>query len=946
MTSALYTSDYDTTYSTLYAGTYEGTYETLYTLAYELATYTGTVFVNYASLYLASYETDFTNAYEEAYDIITKYSGTFISEYAITTYESDFEGLIYQESYEIDYELTYTSDYLVTYQRTYGTFDGSYDLEYQTDYLIDYVLLSYEKSYAGPTVGYNVSYGGDFTVSYLSSDYSANFNVLYNTENFDISYAGPTYDGTTKYIGNYLASYTSTDYERTYGTPLYEQNYSHTYQRDYDSVVYDAGPYILTYELLYDEPGFGFGAAGSYTATYSGLYVSQYLRDYTGTYIKEFTAAEYNPTVFSDYSAEYGSVYDITYETTYTQDYILQFGQAYNADTYTTDFILPYEQTYETSGQYQETFTSVYQKAFEAPFIGSYSGSYAVEYIGTYESSYEDDEYTTEYTGSVETPYELIYDVDYSTNYSGEFDVLYEGDFVSSYAKDYTGVKTELFESPLAGLRAKPSVAGLAALPEKLFTVYMPRPFELEITNNGNFNYKNLIEYFKTIGTIPAQLKLQLFEYRSRISAFDQEAQRAFADAIKNIEKTIETITGIFPKVFDRLKNWEHEMEYKVREFMKNIELWLVQRMIRALTKIPFVSTFLSIFNFPIPGLGLRILDYFIDKENFKKVLKEKYKQVEKAIGAIDPKMIEIYAERGIEAIEYKIEEIYNRIVQWIKNILNVTVIDIVNAIWSFLTKIPIIGSIIKALGILIDPSISLNKIFDAIWDAAVAKYKAIKKQIEDIYKSFKKKDGKGGSVKDSDKKLIVKLKDMADKLLDGLIDQILNIPIPLFGTVGKVMGINWKEEVKKFKVHIKENVLVRVKEAWADLMDKIRRFFSGAFLKKFYDLILSLPSMILKMFPILGTILKAIEMVIDICTGRFPVGTAMKLIFPQAFNLMKLVYSILPDNIRVEYTKYGYEGIPIRKTNMSMGDIIDKANIKTDLVPAGVSRLPKVELP
>ena len=770
-------------------------------------------------------------------------------------------------------------------------------------------------------------------------EYESEYSSLYTTtyqRMFESVYSGgydsTTYDGTgfATFSYPYTTTYDAADYALSYVVEeyltTYDSLFSGNYNTDYDNGTFTGPIFSSNYDQGYSQTAY----ATTYTgAPGGGGGTTPYVADYQGSYSNTFTA-QYD----ADYQGEFAGIYQTGYSQLYVvSDYVT---------SYTTDF----------AGQYDVTYDSTYTNDVGGSFDSIYAG---VQELYTTATVYQSDtgeqydsDYTVDYTQTVETPYAVTYESDYATDYTGDFEGQayeslynrsYEGSFVQNIFPTVPRPEEVAAAAAIEAAEKTKSSRIKIPLPDKLFTIYLPRPFELQCSPNGNIDFKNILDYFKRIGDLPAQLKLQFFEYRRRIIEFSKEIQEEFAKAIKEIEEFIDKVTGIFPKVFEKLKNWEHEMEYKVREFLKNIEMWLVQRIIRALAKIPFLNAFLKILNLPIPGLApLRILDYFIDRPAFKKALREKYEKVKAFVKIIDPELIKLFAELGMQYIEYEIEEMYNRIIQWIKNKLNITLIDIVNALWKFLCKIPIIGTIIKALGILLDPTISLEKIFQAYWDMAMAKIKAIRDRIKKIYEGFKKKPGEKGheAVTDFKKKLIVKLKELADKILDELVDAILNIKIPLFGTVGKVLKINWKEEKKASKVHIKVSIMARIKEAWHDLMDKIRRFFAGGFLKKLYDLILKLPGLILKMFPILRTIIKAISIVVAIIIGGFPICVVMKAIFPQAFDLMKLLYGLLPSFIRVEYAKYGYEGVPVPKLNLSMSEIIEKENVSTKVVPAG----------
>lgn len=431
--------------------------------------------------------------------------------------------------------------------------------------------------------------------------------------------------------------------------------------------------------------------------------------------------------------------------------------------------------------------------------------------------------------------------------------------------------------------------------------LYLPKPVTLECDANGKLTIKNMEEYFKTLGTIPSQLKTQIPKLGYG------ECSNDLINAVILIEKVIDEVTGILmTDVFKKIKSKEQEMEYKVREFIKEIDVWFQKKIVEILVKIVSIiaAPIVNVLNMPLPFLSSidlidettgqvtkyrpRVLDFFTKqgKVRIKLAMAETIEDVEKFFKTIDEEVTELFAgEWNIKSPEHQSEELWQKALDWINKVLNDFMIAAINALVKFLEKIPIIGQLIKALGPLIDPTKPLEQQFKDLWKRFKEKYK---KERDDFL------SGKT-------------LENLASKILDDFIDTILNFPIPIFGTLGKLLGINVKKEERKYKIQMKEKLLARIKDGWNNAMEKIRRFFAGGWIKMINDILLKLPGWILKRFPIVGKIFKLIQTIVDVCTGKIPVCQVVKTILSPIFDLFKIVLNFLPlECFEIVYTEYG----------------------------------------
>ena len=410
--------------------------------------------------------------------------------------------------------------------------------------------------------------------------------------------------------------------------------------------------------------------------------------------------------------------------------------------------------------------------------------------------------------------------------------------------------------------------------------IYLPVVPKLECDSKGHISFKQFDTFFRTIGSIPTQLKLQS-------NNLPESCSGSLLKAVDDIVKLINDISGILMSdVFKNLKSLEQELELKARELMKDIEVFFQKKLVE------IISTILGILGIPNPlEIPIPFLDNCVIKDLFTKDGKKKVKA---AIAADVEKIKKFFGEDGawdgtfgIKSIEHEVENLWHKAINWINKFLNDFNYNAIMAIIHALEKIPIIGQAIKALESFVDPTVELDKMFEKAWDKLKAD---VKKAKEDLL---------SGKV----------FEDLGNKLIDQFINTILGISIPFVGTLGDIMGIDLKEEFKKFKIHMKENILHKIKDQWKVTMEKVRRFLHGGLIGKINDILLKAPGWILKQFPIVGKIFKVTQDIVDILTGKNPLTTCdvLNILLKPIFNLGSVIYGMIPDCIQVEQTEYGY---------------------------------------
>ena len=425
--------------------------------------------------------------------------------------------------------------------------------------------------------------------------------------------------------------------------------------------------------------------------------------------------------------------------------------------------------------------------------------------------------------------------------------------------------------------------------------VYVPEIPGLQCDASGKISFRQLEDYFVGISKIISQLKLQA-------KFIQDECGKELIQAIRDIEKLVDDITGILmTDVFKKIKSKEQEMKYKVREFMKEIDVFFQKKIVEALLKILSILGIPNPLTIPIPFItAVTLIDEAGNPVRYQPVVKDFFtkegKVKIKAALAEDIESIRKFfgdgkydGTLGIKSPEHEAEEFWQKALAWMKELLSDFIGACINAMIGLLTKIPIIGPIIKKLGVFIDPT------------------KSIKEQLKLQYEEFKKKIKKAKEDVLSGKAA----EDLGEKLLNQLIDFVLNLPIPLFGTLGNLIGFDKEQRKKKETVHSKEELWHRIEDAFEDAMEKIKKFFQGDLIAKIHDIILKAPGWILQQFPIVKKIVKAIKLIIDICRGKVSICVVLNIILKPIFSIPDAILKLIPNCIEVKRTKYGLEPNP-----------------------------------
>ena len=148
--------------------------------------------------------------------------------------------------------------------------------------------------------------------------------------------------------------------------------------------------------------------------------------------------------------------------------------------------------------------------------------------------------------------------------------------------------------------------------------VYVPEVPNLECGPNGQISFRQMEDYFVGISKIISQLKLQA-------KFIQDECGKELIQAIRDIEKLVDDITGILmTDVFKKIKSKEQEMKYKVREFMKEIDVFFQKKIVEALLKIISILGIPNPLTIPIPFItAVTLIDAAGNPVRYQPVVKD-----------------------------------------------------------------------------------------------------------------------------------------------------------------------------------------------------------------------------------------------------------------------------------------------------------------------------------
>ena len=228
-------------------------------------------------------------------------------------------------------------------------------------------------------------------------------------------------------------------------------------------------------------------------------------------------------------------------------------------------------------------------------------------------------------------------------------------------------------------------------------------------------NLGNLTDFGRGLGSIPAQLG-------GIVDCVAEGLQQQIAQAIDNLLSTLRRIMGALnfslpDPLFSTIQLPEFEFDLRMRALWNEFKLYLHEKLIDLLSKIPGLSFILNLLKVPIPFLsGVYLTDVFTAEGRARifAAIQAQLARVQAALGL--PWNLEFTGELTLKMPDFNIVNIINRIFSEIQKALS-------NIIWTALTAITKITKPIEKiwqlLGFPLLPTFtvpSFAEIFNAIW--------------------------------------------------------------------------------------------------------------------------------------------------------------------------------------------------------------------------------------
>lgn len=230
-------------------------------------------------------------------------------------------------------------------------------------------------------------------------------------------------------------------------------------------------------------------------------------------------------------------------------------------------------------------------------------------------------------------------------------------------------------------------------------------------------NLGNLTDFGRGLGSIPAQLG-------GIIDCVADGLQQQIAQAIDNLLSTLRRIMGALnfslpDPLFGTIQLPEYEFDLRMRALWNEFKLFLHQKLIDILSKIPGLSFILNLLKVPIPFLnGVYLVDVFTaeGRQRIFAAVREQIARIKTALGM--PWNLEFDGDLTLTMPDFDVINIINRIFSEIQKALS-------NIIWTALNLITKltqpIQKIWQALGFPLLPTFtvpSFDEIFGRIWNA------------------------------------------------------------------------------------------------------------------------------------------------------------------------------------------------------------------------------------
>lgn len=326
-------------------------------------------------------------------------------------------------------------------------------------------------------------------------------------------------------------------------------------------------------------------------------------------------------------------------------------------------------------------------------------------------------------------------------------------------------------------------------------TVNLPT---FQCTDDIMGNLGNLTDFGRALGSIPAQLG-------GIVDCVAEELQQQISASIDSLLATLRRIMGALnfslpDPLFSTIQLPEYEFDIRLRALWNEFKLYLHQKLIDILSKIPGLSFIFNLLKVPIPFLsGVYLTDVFTAEGRARifGAVRARIDTIKQALGM--PWNLEFDGDLTLNMPDFDVINIINRIFSEIQKMLS-------NIIWTalnFITKLTKpIEQIWKLLGFPLLPTFtvpSFDQIFGAIWtglqNLGLSVYERMQRAMDAL--------------------LNFNLKDLLQASFGAILSRI-PWPFPWkIGDILKLTGFNWN-------LTLPEIDFSRVTQAVQDLFNRI----------------------------------------------------------------------------------------------------------------------------
>jgi len=394
---------------------------------------------------------------------------------------------------------------------------------------------------------------------------------------------------------------------------------------------------------------------------------------------------------------------------------------------------------------------------------------------------------------------------------------------------------------------------------------------KFECTDDIMGNFGNLTDFGRGLGSIPGQLGSIVDCVTEDLRAQIEKALKTYTDTIRAVLKAVNV--SVPDPIFSTIEVPEFEFELRVRALWTDFKLYLYQKLIDLLSKIPGLEAILKLLKVPIPFLkGVYLIDVFTaeGRARIAKAVDDQLDAVEEALGM--PWDSTFTGKLTLKSKDFAKQNILNRIYTELGKMLSKIVWNALN----FLTKITKpIRELWEKLGFPLLPAffeLDFDKLFTSIYEGVVAEFDNV----------------------------VDRMNAMIDRILNvNVFDLLKKIPglapllkaIDKLWTFGKTVREILKPSETEWNLTLPEINFSRTMQAVKDLFDRIPTIIFELWLKLIKDFLKAITELFRPIKAIINELLTYIP---------FTFCSFINLAAKPILSMGSLVRDILPPGITI----------------------------------------------